>query len=263
VATVVFFHAHPDDECMLTGGTMAKLAAAGHRVVLVTATRGEHGEVPDGVLAAGETLGQHRTREVQMAAGALGAARVAFLDYVDSGMMGTPENDAADCFWRADVEEAAERLAAVLNEERAGVLVVYDDNGSYGHPDHIQVHRVGVRGGRLAQTPVVYEAVIDRDRVAELVKLSQSEPGTDDLPDIDITSFGVPGDRVTTRVDVSGYTDAKRRALAFHASQIADTSWALDLTPERFARAFEQEQFIRQGVPAGTVESDLYLADGR
>src|ERR1700738_3883865 len=104
---------------MLTGGTMAKLAAAGHRVVLVTATRGERGEVPEGVLAAGETLGQHRSREVQMAADGLGAARVAFLGYVDSGMMGTPDNDAPDCFWRADTEKAAERLADLLAEERA------------------------------------------------------------------------------------------------------------------------------------------------
>jgi LmbE family N-acetylglucosaminyl deacetylase len=175
--------------------------------------------------------------------------------------MGTPENDAPDCFWRADVEKAAERLADLLAEERAGALVIYDDNGSYGHPDHIQVHRVGARAGQLAGTPVVYEAVIDRDRVAELFALARSEPEADDLPDFDISEFGVPGDRVTTRVDVSGYTDAKRQALVCHASQIADTSWALALTADRFATAFGQEQFIRRGAPAATVETDLLLAE--
>jgi LmbE family N-acetylglucosaminyl deacetylase len=262
VATVAFFHAHPDDECMLTGGTMAKLAAAGHRVVLVTATRGERGEVPDGVLAADETLGQHRSREVEASAAALGAARVAFLGYMDSGMMGTPANEAPESFWQADLESAAERLAGLLAEEGAQVLVVYDDNGSYGHPDHIQVHRVGVRAGVLAGTPVVYEAVIDRDRVAELFAMARSEPGGDDLPEFDISEFGVPSDRITTRVDVSEHVAAKRQAMVCHASQIADTSWALQLPPERFALAFQQEQFIRRGAPTGTVEIDLHLADG-
>jgi len=259
VATVAFFHAHPDDECMLTGGTMAKLAAAGHRVVLVTATRGERGEVPDGMLSAGETLGQHRSREVEASAAALGASRVAFLGYVDSGMMGTPGNEAPDSFWQADLGAAAERLAGVLAEERVDVLVVYDDNGGYGHPDHIQVHRAGVRAAELAHTPLLYEAVVDRDRVAELVALSRSQPGGDGLPDIDLSEFGVTSDRITTRVDVSEHVGAKRKAMVCHASQIADTSWALGLSAERFARAFGEEQYIRRGAPPRAAETDLHL----
>src|SRR5688500_5661339 len=110
---------------------MAKLAAAGHRVVLVTATKGEHGEVADGFLAEGELLGARRTIEVQEAARILGVARGEFLGYVDSGMIGTPENDAPECFWQADLEEAADKLAAILHEERADVLVIYDENGNY------------------------------------------------------------------------------------------------------------------------------------
>jgi LmbE family N-acetylglucosaminyl deacetylase len=153
VATLVCFHAHPDDESIATGGVMARAAAAGHRVVLVVATRGEHGEVDDGFLDEGEALGARRERETLASAEVLGAARVAFLGYTDSGMMGTPTNDDPGCFWRADVEEAAGRLAAILTEEGADILTVYDDNGGYGHPDHIQVHRVGLRAARWRGRP--------------------------------------------------------------------------------------------------------------
>jgi LmbE family N-acetylglucosaminyl deacetylase len=262
MATVVFFHAHPDDECILTGGTMAKLATAGHRVVLVSATRGEHGEVDDGVLAPGETLGEHRTAELQASAEALGVARLAFLGFVDSGMMGTAENHAEESFWQADVSAAAERLAELLSEERARVLVVYDDHGGYGHPDHIQVHRVGVRAAELARTPVVYEATIDRDRVVEMIERNRDERDAEDLPDIDTSSFGVPAAAVTTRVDVSAHTETKRQAMTRHSSQIADTSWLLMLPPERFAQAFGQEQYIRRGAARGTVETDLDTESG-
>jgi LmbE family N-acetylglucosaminyl deacetylase len=145
MATLVAFHAHPDDECIATGGVMAKAAEEGHRVVLVVATRGEHGEVADGFLADGETLAERRVQETHASAAALGVHRVEFLGYVDSGMMGTPENDLPGSFWTADVDEAAERLAAILREEGADVLTCYDEIGGYGHPDHIQVHRVGLR----------------------------------------------------------------------------------------------------------------------
>src|SRR5436853_4691571 len=160
MATFVFFHAHPDDESMSTGGTMARARAEGHRVVLVTATRGEHGEVADGFLEPGEVLWARRVRETEAAAEILGVSRAEFLGYVDSGMMGTPTNDAPESFWQADIEEAAQRLAAILQEENADILTIYDDHGLYGHPDHIQVHRVGHRAAALAGTPKVYEATI-------------------------------------------------------------------------------------------------------
>src|SRR3954452_18163419 len=119
MATLVTFHAHPDDECIATGGVMAKASDAGHRVVLVVATRGEHGEVDDGFLGAGEELWQRRVAATEESARILGAQRVEFLGYVDSGMIGTPENEAPESFWQADVEEAAAKLAAVLTEEQA------------------------------------------------------------------------------------------------------------------------------------------------
>src|SRR4051812_6354414 len=134
--TVVSFHAHPDDEAILVGGTLAMAADAGHRVVLVFATRGDLGEVAEGVLAPDEALGERRAQEARDAAAVLGAARVAFLPYHDSGMAGEATNDAAHAFAAADVEEAAGRLAELLREEQADVLTVYDERGGYGHPDH-------------------------------------------------------------------------------------------------------------------------------
>ncbi|HEX9547306.1 MAG TPA: PIG-L family deacetylase [Acidimicrobiales bacterium] len=263
MASVAFFHAHPDDEAMLTAGTMAKLAEAGHRVVLVTATRGEHGEIVPGVLVDGETLGHRRVEELEQAAAVLGVARLEFLGYVDSGMMGTPQNDGPNSFWRADVEEAAGRLARILTEEGAAALVIYDDNGGYGHPDHIQVHRVGVRAAELAGTPVVYEASIDRDRLIALLRQVREAGLVEEVPDVDTATFGVPGSLVTTRVDVSRQVEVKRKAMAVHASQISGDSLWLTMPDERFAAAFGEEVFIRRGAPPGkTVEHELDLSGG-
>ncbi|MCY3952724.1 MAG: PIG-L family deacetylase, partial [bacterium] len=136
MATLVCFHAHPDDEAIATGGTMAKAAAAGHRVVLVLATRGEEGEQIPGVVPDGEDLGAWRERETRDSAAVLGCHRVVFLGYRDSGMAGVPTNDAPESFWQADVNEAARRLAGILATEGADVLTIYDSHGGYGHPDH-------------------------------------------------------------------------------------------------------------------------------
>lgn len=260
MATVVFFHAHPDDECILTGGTMAKLAASDHRVVLVAATRGEQGEVAAGFLADGETLGQRRTRELQASAEVLGVRRLEFLGYRDSGMMGEPTNEAEDCFWQADVDRAASRLAAILAEEAPAVLVVYDDHGGYGHPDHIQVHRVGVRAAELAGTTAVYEATIDRDRVARMIRESPPVEGSAEMPDItEESDFGVRASQVTTRVDVSDHVLAKRQAMRCHRSQIADDTFWLTMPDEQFQAAFSEEQYIHRGLPNGHTESALQL----
>ena len=262
MATVVFFHAHPDDESIATAGTMAKLAAAGHRVVLVVATRGEHGEVEDGFLAEGEPLWQRRERETEDSARILGVARGEFLGYVDSGMIGTPENDAPGSFWQADLEEAAGKLAAILREEQADVLTVYDDNGNYGHPDHIQVHRVGVRAAELAGVERVYEATVDQDYFRELFKRAAElgiEPPPNTEEDADPADFemGKPGHLITTRVDVRDVLDTKRASMAAHASQISETSFFLQMPPKAFEAAWGTECYIRRGAPAGTVETSL------
>src|SRR5205807_9127059 len=213
--TLVTFHAHPDDEAIATAGVMAKAASEGHRVVLVVATRGEHAGFGHEMLEPGETMSERRVRETQRAAEILGVERVEFLGYTDSGMMGTPENDAPGSFWSADLEEAARKLAALLTEERADVLTVYDHHGNYGHPDHIQVHRVGVRAGEIAGTSKVYEATVDRDHIIELMTRAK-EMGVPDVPDVEGVdeTMGMPGDAITTRVDVRAYLDLKRKAMA-------------------------------------------------
>jgi LmbE family N-acetylglucosaminyl deacetylase len=255
MATLVSFHAHPDDECIACGGVMRKAHEEGHRVVLVVATRGELGEVPDGFLDDGEELWQRRVTETHAAADILGADRVEFLGYTDSGMMGEPTNDQPGTFWTADVEEAAGRLAAILREENADVLTVYDDHGGYGHPDHIQVHRVGMRAAELAGTPKVYQSTINRDRAlagqrefAERTGVQMPELGPD---------FGTPEAELTCAVDVTAYTAHKRKAMRAHASQISEQSFFLAMPDEAFAYAFGTEFFIRVGQGPGITETDL------
>jgi len=262
MATAVFFHAHPDDEAIATGGTMARAAAEGHRVVLVCATKGELGEVAEGFLADGETLTDRRVDEVQAAGAVLGAQRVAFLGYRDSGMDGEPTTKDPECFAMADLDEAAERLAAILREEDAEVLTVYDERGGYGHPDHIQVHQVGIRAAELAGTARVYESTMNRDYLVELMKTRAAEMGEiPDAPDPEEMDLGMPAERITTTVDVSDYVDRKRDAMVAHASQIPADSFFLLLPPEAFRAAFGQEWFIRRGPDRAATEDTLFPTD--
>ena len=258
MTTLVTFHAHPDDEAIATAGVMARAVGEGRRVVLVLATRGEVGEVADGFLAPGESLAERRVAETHAAAEIIGVHRVAFLGYADSGLLPPGEAPPPGSFAAADVEEAAARLAALLREEQADVLTVYDDNGGYGHPDHIQVHRVGVRAAELAGTPRVCESTVDRDYMRQVVAESQAR-GEADLPDpVDIETLGVPGHRITTVVDVRPWLEVKRAAMRAHASQITEDSFFLALSPEAFALTFGQEAFIRRDAPPGTRETDLF-----
>jgi len=258
VATLVFFHAHPDDECIATGGCMAKAARDGHRVVLVTAKRGEHGEVVEGVLEPGEQLWERRVVETAESARILGVSRHEFLGYVDSGMMGTPENDARGSFWSADIDEAAAKLAAILQDEDADVLTVYDSNGNYGHPDHIQVHRVGVRAAEMAGTPNVFEATMNRTDIQRQIREAAANgaevPGDVDPEDMTI---GVSEDVLTTRVDVREFANLKREAMVAHASQIPPTSWFLSMPIDAFTNAFGTEWFIHRGAPSGIHEDSI------
>jgi LmbE family N-acetylglucosaminyl deacetylase len=261
MATLVAFHAHPDDECLLESGSLAKSVHDGHRVVVVYATRGEVGGVPDGLLEPGETLVERRVAEAMRSAEALGVHRVAWLGYRDSGMMGTADNDDPACFWRADVDEAAARLAAILRGEAADMLTVYDENGNYGHPDHIQVHRVGILAAELAVTPNVLEVTLSREHIRSLIARAKAAGQlTDGVPDLDDDSvvFGTPDERITTVVDVSDFLDRKRAAIEAHASQVQDTGLFLAMPPEVFRVAMGREFFVRRGVPAGHRDDDLF-----
>jgi LmbE family N-acetylglucosaminyl deacetylase len=270
VATAVFFHAHPDDEAITTGGTMARAAAEGHRVVLVVATDGRHGEVPDD-LGPDETLVDRRRVELQRSADALGVASIRWLGYQDSGMAGWPQNDDPAAFCQADLDEAAGRLAAILTEEAAAVLTTYDWHGNYGHPDHLKVHTVGHRAAELAGTAQVYEATVNRDAVFRLMAMAREEAEargeTIDLPDLDDTDdgepLGMPESTLTTAVDVAPYLALKRSSIRAHASQVTDTSFFLTMPDEVFAAGFGTEWFIHEGEPAGVHETWLAGLDER
>ena len=245
MATVVMLHAHPDDEAILTGGTIARLAAEGHRVVLVVATRGELGEVPDGLLVPGQDLAHRRVAETRWAAEILGIGRVEFLGYRDSGMAGSPTNLAPEAFCRADLDEAAARVSDIVLEEGAEALVAYDDHGAYGHPDHVQVHRVGVRAADLLADVALYEATINRDHVERGRQQAARRAGVAvAVPDFG-PDFGVPESAITHTVDVRPYAAIKRRAMAAHSSQIAETSFFLALPEPAFLAGFGFEWFIR------------------
>ena len=255
MATAVFFHAHPDDEAIATAGTMAKAARDGHRVVLVCATRGEQGEPQPGILDEGEELWRRREIELEQAARILGVSRLEYLGYTDSGMMGEPTNDEPDCLWQADVDEAAERLARILNEERAEVLTIYDENGGYGHPDHIQVHRIGLRAAAICGTRDIFMSTINRAHTKKLLQRAE-EFGIEIDAGIreSVDTLGVPAEAITTAVDVTGYLDVKRRAMAAHASQIAENSPFLGMPPDVFAAAWGTEWYVRVG---GKTSEDL------
>jgi len=260
MATMVTFHAHPDDECIVAGGVMRKAADQGHRVVLVVATRGELGEVEDGFLGQDEPLWERRVTETLASAEILGAQRTEFLGYLDSGMMGEPTNDAPGSFWTASIEEAAERLAVILREENAEVLTIYDDNGNYGHPDHIQVHRVGVRAAELAGTPRVFQMTMNRDHLHrgmdKFARIAR-ESGMELPDDPDADTRGKPESEITAAVDVSAYLDTKRAAMRVHASQIAEQSMFLAMPTEAFGYVFGTEWAIRSGQGPGITETDL------
>jgi len=259
MATLVCFHAHPDDEAIATGGTMARAHDEGHRVVLVVATDGAHGEVPDD-LAPGETLVDRRRAETDASAAELGIDRVLFLAYTDSGMTGWAQNDHDESFWQADLDEAANRLVDVLVEEAADVLTIYDWHGGYGHPDHIKVHRVGCRAEELVRDRLpdlrVVESTMNRDEMRRGIEMAR-ELGVDELgPDADGDDFdpdgpmddgnpmGTPEAELTLGVDVSSYVDRKRASIAAHRSQVSDSSFFLQMPPEMFAQAFGREWFI-------------------
>jgi LmbE family N-acetylglucosaminyl deacetylase len=261
MATIVSFHAHPDDESIQTAGTLVKAARAGHRTVLVFATRGEHGEVADGFLDPGETLAQRRELECLRSAEVLGAQRVAFLDFVDSGVVDTPENELVGSFWTADLEVAAKRLADLLEEERADVVTIYDPNGVYGHPDHVQVHRVGVRAAELAGTPVVLEATMNRDHLRRVIEVGKQMGHIPDdaVPDVgEDSTFGASEDEITHGIDVRDALAEKRASMAAHGSQIAETSFFLTMPAEAFEASFGWEWYIdRSREPGGEKIADI------
>ncbi|MCZ0987106.1 N-acetyl-1-D-myo-inositol-2-amino-2-deoxy-alpha-D-glucopyranoside deacetylase [Streptomyces diastatochromogenes] len=269
---LLLVHAHPDDESINNGATMARYAAEGAHVTLVTCTLGERGEVipPELRHLTGAALGAHRRAELSAALRELGVQDGRLLGgagrYGDSGMMGIPDNEDPACFWQADLDAAARSLAEVILEIRPQVAVAYDDNGGYGHPDHIQAHRVAMRAVELAaedghRVEKVYWNRVPRS-VAEaaFVRLQDELPG---LPFAkSATVADVPGvvddERITTAIDGSAYAAAKAAAMRAHATQIdvAEPYFALsnELAQPLFTTEYYELVYGR-GVPG---ETDLF-----
>ncbi len=271
MATLVCFHAHPDDEATSTGGTIARAVAEGHRVVLVMATDGRCGEAPDD-LAPGETLVDRRRRESEACGRILGIDRVVWLGYEDSGMTGWEQNANPASFWQADIQEAANKLADILRSEHADAMTIYDWHGNYGHPDHVQVHRVGVRAAEIAGVSEVFQATMNRDAMRRLFTAAKEElrhSGSPDVPneaapnpdpdepggadwDVDGPAddgnpFGTPEAEISHEVDVRPWIDQKKAALAAHASQVSDASFFMTMPHAAFVEAFGTEWFIGPG----------------
>jgi LmbE family N-acetylglucosaminyl deacetylase len=252
VTTIVFVHAHPDDETTQTSGSMARASAEGDRVVVVFATNGDHGESPED-LADGETVVDRRRTEAEASAQATGTHRVVWLGYADSGMSGWEQNHRDGALHGADVDEVAARVAAILDQEDADVLVGYDWHGNYGHPDHVKVHHVAHRAAELAaRRPRLLESTMNRTRLARdrKVRLDRGEQ-VDWDPEAtmdDGNPLGSAEDEISWEVDVSGYLAERRAAVRAHASQ-SDTAWMRGMPDEDFAAVFGTEYYIEPGRP--------------
>ncbi|MFF5564494.1 N-acetyl-1-D-myo-inositol-2-amino-2-deoxy-alpha-D-glucopyranoside deacetylase [Streptomyces sp. NPDC012623] len=282
---LLLVHAHPDDESINNGATMAKYAAEGALVTLVTCTLGEEGEVVVADLAhlaadRDDRLGEHRVGELAAAMGELGVTDHRFLGgpgrFRDSGMMGVAQNDRENAFWQADLDEAAGYLVEVIREVRPQVLVAYDPNGGYGHPDHIQAHRVATRAAALAAdggfrpgsgAPHAIDKIywnrvprsVAEEGFARLRASGADFPGVaeiDDLPGV------VPDTEITAAIDGTAHRERKTAAMRAHATQIAVDGpfFALsnDLGQPIFATEYYQLVHGASGAAAGERESDLF-----
>jgi LmbE family N-acetylglucosaminyl deacetylase len=217
-------------------------------------TDGRHGETPDD-LAEGEALHDRRMAETERSAQVLGVQKVYWLGYHDSGMTGWPQNKEPNSFIGADVEIAAQALAKILHDEQADVFTCYDWHGGYGHPDHVQVHRVGHRAADIAigngQNIRVLESTMNRTRIAQMMEQMGGGDFDPEAPADDGNPFGTLQDDITMAVDVSEFVQVKRASIMCHASQVTDSSMFLQMPPEVFAVAFGEEFFIEVGRPGG------------
>ncbi len=231
---ILLVHAHPDDETINNGATMALYADRGAQVTLVTCTRGEEGEVlVPGLshLASSEQdqLGAHREIELADAMKALGISDFRFLGapttkFRDSGLMGTEPNNRPDVFWQADLDSAAQILVKVIDEIKPHILITYDEIGGYGHPDHIQAHRVAMRASELAswQIQKIYWNTMPKSVLAEGIA-KMKEIGSDffGAESVDDLPFAKDDEFVTTLIDGGAYVDAKMAAMKAHKTQIS------------------------------------------
>jgi LmbE family N-acetylglucosaminyl deacetylase len=295
---VLLVHAHPDDECFATAGLIARTVAEGRRVDLVTCTGGEEGEIHDPELDPEEAkprLQQIRAGELQCSVEALrgdgpGTLELHLLGYRDSGMMGTESNQRPDAFWNTDLDEATGKLVEIVRRVKPMAIVTYDSNGNYGHPDHINAHRVASAAWDTAGDPssypdagephVVqkfYEIAFNRDAWGELIaamaergikmpwgEQSEEDASAQDKPDTaEEEEWGLPAEQITTILDVAGFYDQKRASMACHRTQRQDLGWVLDMPDDLARRACSPEHLVLtrwrdREIPAGYREEAIF-----
>ena len=260
----MFVHAHPDDESSQTAGMMALAARAGHRVVTVFATDGDHGQRPEHLGDDGDLV-EYRRGEALAAARVLGVERLDWLGFRDSGMTGWAQNEDPLCLHKADVDEAAGRLVRILDREDADVVVGYDHHGNYGHPDHIAVHRLTRRAADLAaRRPRLMESttnqsaqleMLDRPEVTELFDaLASAGSDVAEIRQMILTGddgqpVGVPESEIAWAIDLpEDVIELKRRSMECHASQTSDIGLMLGLPPAVYALSFGREYLIEPGL---------------
>jgi N-acetyl-1-D-myo-inositol-2-amino-2-deoxy-alpha-D-glucopyranoside deacetylase len=299
---LLLVHAHPDDECFATGGLIARSVAEGRRVDLVVCTGGEEGEIHDPELDAEEArprMREIRAAELDCAVAHLrgsgpGELHLHRLGYRDSGMVDSASNANPEAFWQADLDEATGRLVAVIRAARPAVMVTYDANGNYGHPDHINAHRVAVaaflaaadssrfaESGKAWAVSKFYEIAFNRDRwgsvMAEMkergIKLPwdfdaddatpvgtgpAAEPTTESGEPAEEESFGRPEAEITTVVEVGDWAAAKRQAMSCHRTQTQDFGWLLGLPDDLAPKILSPESFVLTRWPDRGIPAELH-----
>ena len=261
--TIMAVHAHPDDEVISTGGIFAQYASEGIRTVLVTCTNGEQGDAPGGI-KPGEpghdpnAVRAQRLSELRESAALLDIEHIELLGYRDSGMDGWDGNHDPDAFWNIPVEQAAARLSNLMRHYRPQVVVTYDENGNYGHPDHIQANRIALAAASETGIPdKLYYTAIPRESSRAMFTELRARGLVDFEPP---EEFGTPMDRITTVVDVTAHAQRKIKALAAHGSQ-GDSVPFLHMPPDLQQMIFATESFVRhvnRVAAAPDRETDLF-----
>lgn len=270
------FHAHPDDESISSGGVLASLADARVPVTVVTATRGEAGEIHnrEDAREVADRLGEIREAELRAALEVLGVGEPRFLGYRDSGMMGTTDNDRPDAFWNSDFSEAVGRLVRIIREVRPDVITAYDPFGGYGHPDHIQVHRIGTAAywaaADVGRYPAegfgepwlpskLYWTTWSRDRMVKVRRAMSGDLGADGGA-AEEPAAGSLESHITTTIDVEPWFDRKHRALLCHDTQFPADSWVRTLTPDmlRLFIGHESLTLVHSDVACDPADPDLF-----
>jgi len=267
MSTLLLVHAHPDDEAISTGGVMMKARADGHRVVLVTATRGEVGEIHNMDEASTRPrLAEVRTKELEAASRILGVNRGEFLGYRDSGMEKTADNNDPRSFHMAPLMEAAKKLAAIIREEKPDVVITYPEDGVYGHPDHVKAHHItnaaldllekeGWRPRKLYYTAIPRSAM--KAFMEQMPQEARDQGMAERIP-------GTPDELITTKVDVSEFVDRKREAFSAHVSQNPPDSWFSTMQDSIYRMVFGTEYYeLARGKPGSALpEADVFAGVG-